>query len=186
MQFPKDNSINACTGLEKYLGGEMASVEQFAFDDHLAHCENCRIEVELQRGIEKITNEIVLPKDFSKVVAATAENQVGGLRRRKERTAFLVIVTVLAAILFAVLGANLRALAGVIGFALEQLGAFLNVLASFALNLVLGVVVIVKVAAAQTEFSNVTVLILLAFFLFAFFAYFIFTGRFAGVRAAKR
>ena len=186
MQIPNENPDDTCSRLNKYLDGEMPAVDRASFMAHIEQCERCGIEAALHREIENIPNDVVLPKDFSKVVAATAESQVSGLRKRKERKITFAIVAGLGAVLFVVLGANLRVFFGMIVFATEQVGAFANVVGSFLLNLVLGFVVIVKVVAAQTEFSGVAFIASFGFVLVAFFAYLAFTRRIAGVRHVKR
>lgn len=186
MQFPNDNSNIGCEGLDRYLDGEMPAIERTSFAAHIDSCRACSIEVELHRGIGKMPEEIILPKDFSKVVATTAESQVSGLRKRKERNTALAIIAGLSVILFAVLGANLRTFLGMLIFGIEQVGSFLYVIVTFTLNLVMGVVVIVKVAADRPDPSNVALILIVGSFFAATFAYLFFTGRIAGLRDAKR
>jgi hypothetical protein len=184
MQFPNENPINDCARLNEFLDGEMTASEGRVFEAHIVQCENCSIEVELHRGIESVPDDIVLPADFSKVIAATAESQVSGLRKRKERTVTLAIVAGLGIAVFIVLGANLRSLISVLTFGVEKTGAFFEVIGTFLLNLVLGIVVIVKVAATQMHLSDAGVLVV--FGLGVLLAYFFFSGRIARLRDAKR
>jgi anti-sigma factor RsiW len=178
MQFPNDNSNSGCSGLNKYLDGEMTASDENAFEIHVEECEKCRIEIELQREIENIPDEIFLPAGFSKVVAATAESQVSGLRKRKERKITLAIVAGLGVAVFLILGANLRSLISILAFGLEKVGSFLEVILTFLLNLVMGIVVIVKVAATQMQLSSPAVVIVSGIGVCALLAYF-FSGRIA-------
>ena len=186
MQFPDDNQNSDCARLNKYLDGEMLPAQRNAFEIHIEECEGCRIEVDVHNGIEIIPDDIVLPKDFSKVVAATAESQVGGLRQRKERKVTLVIIATLGVILFTLLGANLNAVIRMLKFGIEQTGTILSVVGTFLLNLAFGVVVIVKVAAAETDLSSGAVAAIVGFIFVILLAYLFLTGRIAGLRDAKR
>jgi anti-sigma factor RsiW len=186
MQFPNDNSNIECRGLNDYLDGEMSASDRNAFEAHIEECAGCRIEIELHREIENIPDAIVLPTGFSKVVAATAESQVSGLRKRKERKTTLAIIAGLMIAVFLVLGANMRSLVSVLAFGVEKAGSFLGLVGTFLLNLVLGLAVIVKVAATQAHFSDPAVLLVFSSGIGILFAYFYFSPRMSRLRDVKR
>ena len=186
MQFPDNNSSNDCATLNEYLDGEMPVLERSAFEAHAEECDDCRIEIELHREIENAAHEIVLPKDFSKVVAATAESQVAGLRKRKERKVTLAIIAALSIVLLTAVGANLGSLLSVFVFGIEKIGAVFLVAGTFILNLILGIMVIVKVAATQMHVSTLGLALVFGTCVAVFLACFFFSGRIARLRDVQR
>src|SRR5215212_7632710 len=116
MQIQNENTTIPCSRLYEYLDGELPLDSETAFESHAADCADCRVEVKLHRnlaaGIEELAHEeIKLPDNFSKVVAANAESQVSGLRKRNERRVTFAILAGLAVLTFGLLGANFGAAA---------------------------------------------------------------------------
>jgi anti-sigma factor RsiW len=186
MQIPNNKSDNLCIGLDKFLDGDLPPGEVEAFSNHLETCEDCSIEVELHHAIESIPPEMELPINFHQVVAANAESQVSGLRKRKERKTTLAIISGLGVALFLLLGTNAQAFSGLLMFGLEQIGALMRVAGGFLSNLIFGVVVIVKVAATEGEASTGTLALGLALVGLLLFSYLFFSGRVTRLRDAKR
>ena len=185
MQIQNDNSEEHSLKLQSYLDGEMPISERLAFEAHAADCRSCRIEIELHREISEMPAEVELPKDFSRVIAANAESQVSGLRKRNERKITLAIIAGLVLLAFAVVGGSGRT-STVVFFVIERIGALASVIGSFFYNLLFGVVVVVKVAAAQFEFPPMALAGVFVIGLAGLISYLYFTGRFAALRHAKR
>ena len=75
--------------ISSYIDGELSSEQELELEMHFAACAVCTEELKLQRQFlcaldASLENEpdIELPKDFTKVVVASAESRVSGLRRR--------------------------------------------------------------------------------------------------------
>jgi hypothetical protein len=192
MQFQNDNPDELCSKLNDYLDGRMASESLFPFEAHLPDCEACRLEIDfhasLESQIESLPeSEVSLPPDFSRVVAANAESQVTGLRKQKERKTTVYIIAVFGAVLFFVLGANVSSIVSVIQFLTEKVIAVFAVIASFIFNLLLGILVIARVAVSRFEVSSTTLIGLGGIVLAAvFLAYLFKSGRPSIVGEAKR
>ena len=176
MQIQNENSGGECSRLQEYLDDELSFDEDRTFETHLETCSECRFKVSLHSqltgGFETFPEErIELPEDFSKVVAANAESQVNGLRKRGERKVTFAILAGLAVLLFVVLGVNFAAASRVAIFILEQFLSVVLVIGSFIADFFLGIFVIAKVAATQFDISAAGVAkifgILLGVFLFA-------------------
>src|SRR5260221_5643357 len=101
-----------------YLDGELGGVSLEAFEAHLKTCPDCAMELRGQRQLlctlESAFNEwrpFELPHDFTRVVAAHAENDLSGMRRKSERRRAVQLCAILALISFALLGTSARTLA---------------------------------------------------------------------------
>jgi anti-sigma factor RsiW len=100
-----------------YLDGELSNAAQETFEDHLKSCADCAVELRVQRQLlctlDLAFNEsrpFELPRDFTRVVAAQAENDLSGIQKWSERRRALQLCAVLALVSFALLGAASRAL----------------------------------------------------------------------------
>ena len=115
-----------------YLDGELAGEELTKFETHLKSCVACAAELRTQRRLLCTLNvafnesrEFELPRDFTRVVAAHAESNLSGMRKRSERWRAMKICVVLAVFSFAFLGAAARTLV------FEPARSFLRVAESF-------------------------------------------------------
>ena len=100
-----------------YLDGELDGAVMESFEAHLKQCPDCAAELRVQRQLlctlDLAFNEsrpFELPHNFTRVVAAHAENDLSGMRKWSERRRALQLCAVLALISFALLGAASRAL----------------------------------------------------------------------------
>lgn len=98
-----------------YLDGELDGVAQESFEAHLKTCPECTTELRIQRQLlctlDFAFNEsraFELPHNFTRVVAAHAGNDLGGMRKKSERRRAVQLCAVLALVSFALLGAALR------------------------------------------------------------------------------
>ena len=100
-----------------YLDGELAGVALEAFEAHLTTCLECATELRVQRQLLCTldfafgeSRGFELPRNFSRVVAAHAENDLSGMRQKSERRRAVQLCAVLALVAFALLGAASRTL----------------------------------------------------------------------------
>lgn len=98
-----------------YVDGELDSDLTLLFEDHLESCADCRAELRAHRlfvceldAVLTDGNEIPVPADFSRMVAARATSDMRGVRTRSENRKALTICLILALAGFALLGATAR------------------------------------------------------------------------------
>lgn len=98
-----------------YVDGELAGAGLLRFEQHIKDCAACARELRLQRQL-LCTLEVAfndqrafdLPNNFARVVTARAENDLSGMRNRKERRRALQLCAVMALVAFGLLGAATR------------------------------------------------------------------------------
>ena len=174
MKVPLTNN-NGCPreDVAAYLDGEMSGNALENFEEHLKVCTDCAAELRTQRQL-LCTLDVAfngsrafeLPHDFTRAVAAHAESDLSGMRKKSERRRALKLCAVLALVSFALLGAAARALI------LDPIRTFLRVAESL-LDLVgrtvydagTGVAVIVRVVSRAIVFAphGLGLLLLLTF-----------------------
>ena len=99
-----------------YLDGELDGAASESFEAHLKTCARCTTELRMQRQLlctlDFAFSEPLfeLPRNFSRVVAAHAESDLSGMRKKSERRRALQLCALLALLAFALLGAASRAL----------------------------------------------------------------------------
>lgn len=137
-----------------YLDGEMSVNELTLFESHVVMCKICADEIQIQK---RLLNELdfafgsqdeslSLPQDFTKVVKATAESDMHGLRKKEEKTRALSLCTVLVVLSAILLGwarFTNSVFVPVKNF-VRVVGSFLEILWRIIYDAGLGVVVIVR------------------------------------------
>lgn len=99
-----------------YLDGELDGAASESFEAHLKTCARCPTELRAQRQLLCTLNlafserSFELPRNFSRVVAAHAESDLSGMRKKSERRRAFQLCALLALLAFALLGAASRAL----------------------------------------------------------------------------
>jgi Putative zinc-finger len=100
-----------------YLDGELDGAALETFEVHLKSCADCAAELRVQRQLLctldfafNQSRPFELPRDFTRMVAAHAENDLSGMRKWSERRRALQLCAVLGLISFALLGAASRTL----------------------------------------------------------------------------
>lgn len=99
-----------------YLDGELDGAASDGFEAHLKTCALCVTELRMQRQLLCTLDfafsepAFELPRNFSRVVAAHAESDLSGMRKKSERRRALQLCALLALLAFALLGAASRAL----------------------------------------------------------------------------
>ena len=99
-----------------YLDGELGGSASESFEAHLKTCTRCATELRTQRqllctlDLAFSERSFELPRNFSRVVAAHAESDLSGMRKKSERRRAVQLCALLALLSFALLGAASRAL----------------------------------------------------------------------------
>lgn len=136
-----------------YLDGELSGAELETFEAHLKQCADCATELRAQRQLLctldfafNDSRAFELPHNFTRVVAAHAENDLGGMRKKSERRRAFQLCAILALVSFALLGAAMRTLVfDPVRSFLRVTGSLLNLLWQTLYDAGTGVGVIVRV-----------------------------------------
>ena len=136
-----------------YLDGELSGTALETFEAHLKTCLDCATELRGQRQLlctlDFAFNEsrsFELPHNFTRVVAAHAENDLGGWRKKSERHRAFQLCAILALVSFALLGAASRTLVfDPVRSFLRVAGSLLSLLWQTFYEVITGVVVVVRV-----------------------------------------
>ena len=98
-----------------YVDGELDMAAQVLFEEHMTSCHDCRLELRVHRQFmceldSLLANDaqLVVPTDFSRVVAARAVSDMSGVRTRAENRKALVFILALGVTGFALLGSTTR------------------------------------------------------------------------------
>lgn len=115
MSLSTENTACPTEDVAAYLDGELSGVAQEVFEAHLAGCAACAAELRTQRQLLCTldaafgdSGRFNLPQNFTRVVAAHAENNLRGVRDKVERRRALKLCAILALAAFALLGATSR------------------------------------------------------------------------------
>jgi anti-sigma factor RsiW len=111
----KSKEVCATNLIAAYIDGELEDNARVLFEQHVEDCGDCRAELKAhQRFICELdaamteSMDVVMPDDFSRVVAARAESDMSGVRSFAERRKALNICVMLALVAFALLGTAAR------------------------------------------------------------------------------
>src|SRR6266851_5589411 len=94
-----------------YLDSELDGAAAESFEAHLKTCARCATELRMQRQLLCTLDfafsepSFELPGNFSRVVAAHAESDLSGMRKKSERRRAVQLCALLALLAFALLGA---------------------------------------------------------------------------------
>ena len=144
-----------------YLDGELDGVALESFEAHLKTCVECAAELRVQRQLlctlDFAFNEsrsFKLPHNFTRVVAAHAENDLSVMRRKGERRRALQLCAILALVAFGLLGAAARTLIfDPVRSSFRVAGSLLNLLWQTVYDAGTGIAVIVKVVGRAIVFA---------------------------------
>ena len=144
-----------------YLDGELDGVALEAFEAHLKTCPECTTELRIQRQLlctlDFAFNEsrsFELPHNFTRVVAAHAESDLSGMRKKSERRRALQLCAILALVSFALLGAASRTLVfDPVRSFVRVTGSLLNLLWQTVYDAGTGLTVIVRVVGRAIVFG---------------------------------
>jgi predicted anti-sigma-YlaC factor YlaD len=106
-----NNSICRSEEIAAYLDGELDSAASSLFEQHAKECLQCAAKLKEQRRLLcaldfALTDDpsLRLPVNFSRIVAAQAQADMSGMRRRSEHKLALWLCLALALVSFALLG----------------------------------------------------------------------------------
>lgn len=162
-----------------YLDGELSLADEGLLEFHLSECETCQKELNEQKKLLSVMNfaftekeELVLPKDFAKVVAVRAESNVSGLRCRKERKiAFYSSFGLLVLFLIGFSG-NFSSFFTPVAKFIEPIIGFISIVFYFVFDLLIGITAIVKIISlkfVESDFSLFLTFIILFISLFGLY-----------------
>ncbi len=165
--------------LQEHLDGTLDHQRENALSDHLAGCSVCRYELNLQKqiinGIESaFREETRVPHDFSRVVTAMAENQVGGLRTRRECKTSLLILLGFAVAGFLMIGVNISVTSAAFDAITSKLVAVGSYIIQLTSDIAFGFGVIARTIASRfggNESFFLFPIIILVIALISFFLY---------------
>ncbi|HZI47626.1 MAG TPA: zf-HC2 domain-containing protein [Pyrinomonadaceae bacterium] len=113
MSLSENNKDCPREEIAAYLDGELDSNALISFEEHVAQCAGCAAELRSQRQLlctleaafRNTRRQFQLPDNFTRVVAAHAENDMRGLRHKVERRRALQLCAALLLAAFMLLGA---------------------------------------------------------------------------------
>lgn len=140
-----------------YVDGELDAGSMLLFEDHLERCRECRDELRAHRlfvceldAVLTDSDEIPVPEDFSRMVAARATSDMRGVRTGSEHRKALTICMILALAGFALLGATARdAVFLVVGKFVATVIGLTSFVATSLYDIAAGLVVIFRVASRK-------------------------------------
>jgi len=115
----EDTFDNPCQSedIAAYLDGELDGIALDRFEQHVRACDGCATELRIQRQLLctldvafSDSRSFHLPNNFARVVSAHAENDLTGMRDRRERRRAVQLCALLALVSFGLLGAATRAI----------------------------------------------------------------------------
>jgi hypothetical protein len=144
-----------------YLDGELGGGALETFEAHLSVCPDCATELRQQRQLLCTldfafgeSRSFELPHNFTRVVAAHAENDLSGIRKKGERRRAVQLCAILALVSFALLGAASRTLVfDPVRSFLRVTGSLLNLLWQTVYDAGTGVAVIIRVVGRAIVFD---------------------------------
>ncbi len=151
-----------------YVDGELLPREELDLELHFASCRSCAAELNEQKRLLRALdftledkNAIELPENFTKILVATAESNVSGLRLPQERfKAFVICAALFLPVLLGLGGET-----GTILNAFWKFGDQILAVSGFAFHLIydiaIGTTIILRSLSRQIIFdSNVSIFLL--------------------------
>jgi anti-sigma factor RsiW len=144
-----------------YLDGDLNPREEFDLELHFAGCPTCTAELNEQKKLLcaldfalENEHEIELPENFTKVVVATAESNVQGLRCPRERNRALFVCAALFLVVFLGLGAETSKTLATMGAVTEQFLAVGSFIVHFIHDITIASTVIFRSFCLQFVFKS--------------------------------
>lgn len=160
MDLRIENQAVECptTAIAAYVDGELDAVRELELELHLAGCDRCTEELNLQKQFLCSLNsslmggdEIELPPNFTKQIVTNAESSVSGLRKPNERfNALFICAALLLFVLFA-LGSDVFGLFGQFGDTLDKIAAVGGFLGHVAYSFLVGIGVVLRSLGGQFQ-----------------------------------
>lgn len=142
--------------LAAYIDGELDAVRDSDIEAHLASCEDCTFELNIQKQFLcdvssrlRADDAIDLPSDFARKIAVNAESTVSGLRRPRELFNAVFICAALALFALFALGTETGNFFDLTYGLFEQFAAVGSFVAQLLYAFFLGVAVVLRSFAAR-------------------------------------
>lgn len=153
--------------ISAYIDGELSSDQEMRLEMHVASCRECADELNLQKSFLNAletsldTQEIELPKNFTKVVVANAESRVTGLRHPSERRRAAIVFACLSIFAFFALGSNVGSFVAAMTSVADKFAAVVVSIGHFCYDILLGSVIIFRSLASGLLFESQTTAVIL-------------------------
>ena len=156
-----------------YIDGDLDLAAEESLEQHLNECATCADELRLQKMfVHELDSalsegdELPVPRDFARVVAANAESDMRGARSSREHRLALRFCAILSLASFALLGvASSKAVIQSGKLIANNIFGLVGVLAKALYDAGVGFTVIVRVAAGAIVSDAFSVLVFLVFLL---------------------
>jgi anti-sigma factor RsiW len=156
-----------------YIDGDLDLAAEQDLEKHLDDCPTCTEELRLQKMFVREldsafleNDELPVPRDFARVVAANAESDMRGARSSQEHRLALRFCAILGLASFALLGvASSEAVIQSGKLVANNIFGLLGVLAKALYDAGVGMTVIIRVAAGAVVSDAFSVLVFLVFLL---------------------
>lgn len=167
--------------MASYLEGDLDPAAERCLEDHVARCPDCRRELNDQKKFLRALDSALdtpdaafeLPDNFAKVVAASAESNVRGLRCPNERGRAAYVIAALSVLVLAGLGADSARSLGAVSAVADRAIAVFGFFGRLAWDLTVAATVILK--SLCSPFSANPVLTLMISGPLLLFAVFVFS-----------
>lgn len=172
MSFDKSKNESFCPREEigLYLDGELSPDDEILLEKHIALCNICKEELNLQKQMLSALsfafeqkNDVELPKDFTKIVVTKAESGVKGLRCKDERSKALylsLILLLLIAVGFSGENVKIYSFFSSIGNQISTVAGFVF---HFAYDISFGIAVILRNLCQKVVISSSFMLLAISF-----------------------
>lgn len=141
-----------------YLDGELTNAEAQQFEQHAKLCSSCAQDLIEQRRLLCALNMAFvrqpaadLPPNFSQLVMARAQSDMGGMRGRNERQRALKICLILGAVSALLLGATAGGLIGVAAEAIKPLHGVAKIACRAVIDTLSGAAVLLRAVGRQVS-----------------------------------
>ena len=136
--------------ISAYIDGELSPEEEFGLTVHLSECRECTAELNRQKSFLNLVGAGLseglapeMPRDFAKIVTATAESSVNGVRGRREIFIASAAILIIAAGSLLLLGSGTSLGSGII----EKAVAVASAAGHAMYSLALGIAIMIKAVA---------------------------------------
>ena len=146
-----------------YVDGELTPERELEVEMHFTGCPECYSELNDQKAFLRALDQTLkqgdleLPADFTRVVVANAESSVAGLRRSQERYHALFICVGLSLFVLFALGSQVDNI-------FDQVSAVGGFFGHLVYSFFIGISIIVRNVASQSEYGASSVVLLSVFF----------------------
>lgn len=166
------------------LDCELSPDDEMELEAHIAECRACTAELnfhksflnELEGALED-EGTIELPENFAKVIATTAEANVGGLRRRRELVTSLAICGVIFAVIICVAAAGGGSASSGTSMFVDRVAAVVIAAGHLIYSFALGIAVVIRSLSGGLGGTTLLMAAMVAASMAALFAIAVYLGK---------